>query len=103
MADTRYDDKLNAKLEQHRQLIDLLKREGHEVNLYPIILGTQGSIFKCFEKAMAALGVPKSNQLTLAKKLSTHVITTSAKIIKSRRYLEYQTLKTRTKKPPDRH
>ena len=103
VADTRYDDKLNAKLEQHRRFIDLLKREGHEVNFYPIILGTQGFIFKCFERAMAALGVPKSNQLTLAKKLSTHAITTLAKIIKSRRYLEYQTLKTKIRKPPDRH
>ena len=55
------------------------------------------------ERAMAALGVPKSNQLALAKKLSTHAITTLAKIIKSRCYLEYRTLKTKTKKPPDRH
>ena len=57
VADTRYDDKYKAKIQQHRSLCQILEKEGHEVKLYPIILGTQGSVFDCFKAAMTAVGV----------------------------------------------
>ena len=39
VADTRYEDKYRAKI-QHRSLCQMLEKEGHEVELYPVILGT---------------------------------------------------------------
>ena len=103
VADTRYEDKLKAKAKQHKLLCKLLEKEGHEVEFLPIILGTQGSVSKCFTKAMTALGVSSSDQLTLARKLVEHASTSLQAIIRSRRFLEYQALGPRTKKPPDRH
>ena len=54
VAETRYDDKLKAKIQQHKVLCDLLTREWRDVEFCPIILGTQGSVLKCFSKAMLA-------------------------------------------------
>ena len=102
VADTRYDDKYKAKIQQHRSLCQILEKEGHEVMLYPIIPGTQGSIFNCCKAAMSAVGVQGPQQTALARKLHDHAVTSSSKIIRSRRFLEYQVYKSKTKKPPDR-
>ena len=69
----------------------------------PLPLGTQGAVFECFPKAMTALGVSKSNQMTLARRLSDHALLSLSKIIKSRRQLEYTALGPKAKKPPDKH
>ena len=103
VADTRYEDKLSNKFDQHKLLCRLLALEEHEVQILPIILGTQGAIFECFPKAMTALGVSKSNQMTLARRLSDHALLSLSKIIKSRRHLEYTALGPKAKKPPDKH
>ena len=103
VADTRYEDKLSNKFDQHKMLCRLLALEGHEVQILPIILGTQGAVFECFPKAMTALGVSKSNQMTLARRLSDHALLSLSKIIKSRRHLEYTALGPKAKKPPDKH
>ena len=103
VADTRYEDKLSTKFDQHKLLCRLLTLEGHDVQVLPIILGTQGAVFECFPKAMTALGVSKSNQMTLARKLSDHALLSLSKIIKSRRHLEYTALGPKAKKPPDKH
>ena len=103
VADTRYEDKLSNKFDQHKRLCRLLTLEGHEVQILPIILGTQGAVFECFPKAMTALGVSKSNQMTLARRLSDHALLSLSKIIKSRRHLEYTALGPKAKKPPDKH
>ena len=102
VADTRYDDKYKAKVQQHRSLCQILEKEGHEVKLYPVILGTQGSVFNCFKAAMSAVGVQGPHQMALARKLHDHAVTSLSKIIRSRRFLEYQVLKSKTKKSPDR-
>ena len=102
VADTRCDDKYKAKIQQHRSLCQILEKEGHEVKLYPIILGTQGSVFNCFKAAVSAVGVQGPQQMTLARELHDHAVTSLSKIIRSRRFLEHQVLKSKTKKPPDR-
>ena len=63
----------------------------------------QGSVFKCFKAAMSAVGVLGLQQMALARKLHDHAVTFLSKIIQSRRFLEYQVLKSKTYKPPDRH
>ena len=103
MADTRYEDMYRAKVQEHKSLCQILEKEGHEVKLYPLILGTQGSVFNCFKAAMTAVGVQGPQQTALARKLHDHAVTSLSKIIRSRRFLEYQVLKCKTKKPPDRH
>ena len=102
VADTRYDDKYKAKVQQHRFLCQTLEKEGHEVKLYPIILGTQGSVFNCLKTAMSAIGVQGPQQMALARKLHDHAVTSLSKIIRSRRFLEYKVLKCKIKKPPER-
>ena len=57
VADTRYDDKYKAKIQQHKSLCQILEKEGHKVKLHPTILGTKGSVFDCFKAAMSAVGV----------------------------------------------
>ena len=57
VADTRYEDKHRAKVVRHKSLCQILEKEGYEVKLYRIILGTQGSIFNCVKAAMTAVGV----------------------------------------------
>ena len=56
IADTKYEDKYQAKIQQHKSLCQILEKEGHEVELYPIILGTQVSAFNCFKAATSAVG-----------------------------------------------
>ena len=49
------------------------------MKLYPIILGTQGSVFNCFKAAMSAVGVQGPQQMALAKKLYDHAVTSLSK------------------------
>ena len=63
VADTRYEDKYKAKVQQHRSLCQILEKEGHEVKLYLIILGTQGSVY--FKAARSAVGVQGPRQMAL--------------------------------------
>ena len=50
VADTKYQDKLSTKFDQHKLLCRLLTLEGHVVQILPITLGTQGALFECFQK-----------------------------------------------------
>ena len=96
VADTRYDDKYKAKIQQHRSFCQILEKEGHEVKLYPIILGTQDSVFSCFKAAMSAIGFQGPQQMALARKLHGHAATCLSKIFRSRRFSEYKVLKCKT-------
>ena len=40
--------------------------------------------------------------MALARKLHGHAVTSLAEIIRSRRFLEYQVLKCKTRKPPEK-
>ena len=75
-ADTRYEDKYKARIQQHRSLCQVLEIEGHEVKLYPIILEMQGSVFNCFKSAMSAVGIQAPQQVPpLAAQLQFQVAT----------------------------
>ena len=103
VSDTRHWDKRKAKEQQHKLLCELLRREGHDVEFYPVVLGTQRSVFKCLQKAMTALGVSHSDQKTLARKLSDHATTALRNILRAHRHTEDKILGRKNKEPPDRH
>ena len=74
----------------------ILEKEGHTVEILPIILGTYGSVYTCLFKALSAVKVEAKVQKQLARKLMEHACTAHSKILKQRRYLEH------LKKPPDK-
>ena len=88
VTDTRYEDRYKAKVQQHRTLCQILGKEGHEVKLYPNILGTQGSVLNCFKAAMSAVGIQGLQQMALAGKLHDHAVTSLSKIIRLRRFFD---------------
>ena len=71
VADTKYDDKCKAKIQQHRSLCQILGKEGHEVKLHPINLGTQGSVFNCFKAASQQLESRGHNKWHLQESCTT--------------------------------
>ncbi len=44
-ADTRYLEKVQEKTDEHEVLCTLLRAEGYEVILLPIVLGTAGTLY----------------------------------------------------------
>ena len=104
-AETRYEAKVQEKIEQHEKLRILLEAEGFEVVLQPIILGTTGGIFRSQNDLLDQLGVPKQRQQKLNRRLHIHSIQYMHSIIKARR-LKESTMQghhaARIKKPPDK-
>ena len=61
----------------------------------PIIIGTQGGIFKSSTKALKSLDILTHVQKAVQRKLCDHFVNTLHKIVKQRRHLEA------VKKSPD--
>ena len=55
-------------------LCGFLEVGGHEVQLYPIVMGMQGWIVDCFEAAMTAVVVQGPQQVDFARKLHDHAV-----------------------------
>lgn len=72
-----YEDKYKIQ-----SLCQSLDNKRHDVYLYPIILGLQGSVFNCFKAAMTALAVQSPRQVALGRMLHDHAVTLLAKIIR---------------------
>ena len=62
VANTKYDEMYNAKIQQDRSLCHVYEKEGYEMIVHPVILGVQGSVFNCFKAAMTAFGVQGRNK-----------------------------------------
>ena len=45
-SEVRYNEKLQAKLDQHKQLMQALENAGYHCKVLPLILGTTGGVFK---------------------------------------------------------
>ena len=80
VADTRYEHKYKAKIQQHRSPCQILEKEGHEA-VYPILRETQGSVFNCFKAVMSAVGVQYLQQMVIAGKLHNRAVTSLSRII----------------------
>ena len=102
--ETRYEEKLQEKEQQHSTLIKLLEASGFEAVLCPIILGTIGGIFHSSKKALLELGVPRAAVEKLDQKLHVHSINSMHAIIKLRRLKEQfsSPFHRKEKKPPDK-
>ena len=104
-AETRYVEKVQAKIEQHAQLCKLLEASGFEPVIQPMVLGTTGGIFNAPSQLARELGVDKDRLKRLNNKLHVHSVKTMHSIIKLRRTKEvdmHEPNKTRRKKPPDK-
>ena len=104
-AETRYEAKVQKKVEQHAKLQTLLEAEGFEVVPQPIILGRTGGTFRSHNDLVDQLGVPKHRQQKLNRRLHIHSMQYMRSIIKARR-LNESTMQghhaARIKKPPDK-
>lgn len=71
-------------------LCQFLEVGGHEVKLYPIVMGMQDLIVSCFEAAMTAVVVQGPRQVEFARNLHDHAVISLSNINRARRFLEYQ-------------
>ena len=88
-ADTKVQDKIDEKMEQHRTLRELLLEYGYHCSCMAFPLGHAGAIYKPnFTVLTEQPGVPKTEARTMLKKLHIHAIVCLHNIIKCRRHLE---------------
>ena len=87
-TDTRYTDKYTRKELQHAKLQTLLKQQGYEVILLPLVLGVTGAIYKTNVTALNSLGIERDKAKKLLKELHLHAVLTHHTIIKLRKKLE---------------
>ena len=88
-ADTKVQDKIDEKMEQHGTLRELLLEYGYHCIYMAFPLGHAGAIYKPnFTVLTEQLGVPKTEAHTMLKKLHIHAIICLHNIIKCRRHLE---------------
>ena len=93
VADTRYDDKYKAKIQQHRSVCQILEKKWHEVKLYPIILGTQGSVSQLLQNCHVYSRSPGPTTSGTCEEAAqsccdtfVHAVTSLSKIGRSRRF-----------------
>ena len=104
-AETRYEERLRSKSQQHAQLCQLLEASGYEPVVHTILLGTTGGIFAAQHQMLAELGMERSKLRKLSSKLHVHGIGMMHDIIKLRRVKEshmQEPGRQRKKKPPDK-
>lgn len=104
-SETRYKEKVQQKVQQHKQLCQLLQDAGFEPVIQPIILGTTGGIFESQNQLLAELGVEVSRRTKLNAKLHERNIAVMHNIVKLRQVKESKE-QSRSgqwrKKPPDK-
>ena len=86
-SELRYKEKLQAKLDQHKQLMQALDNAGYQCKLLPVVLGTTGGIFNSNLSYMTTAGVPYERSSAILRQLSTHAIDYMQTIIDFRRRL----------------
>ena len=45
-SELRYKEKLQVRLDQHKQLVQAMENAGYQCNILPVVLGTTGGVFK---------------------------------------------------------
>jgi len=84
--DTRPQNQLNAKKEQHKDLYNTL--QGASVTLHIILLGVGGTIYNTHTlKPFKELGLDSQRVKKLASKLHVHSVNFAAKLVHTRRAL----------------
>ena len=87
-SDTKYEEKLHEKTQQHQEVTNMLTQYGYDVYLKPLPLGFAGTVYKSNLEALMHFGMNKTKAKGTLRKLHTHAITCLHNFIKARRYLE---------------
>ena len=102
--DTRPQDQLARCLNQHHDLIELLKGAGYveqNITVVPLLVGHSGSIYRMHTlDSLDRLGIDKSKAEKCARKIHTEATTSLDSIVKNRRRLEHQLPTHATQKLP---
>ena len=109
--DTRPQNQQTKAEEQHRVLINHLKRQGYKkVQLHVILNGAMGTIYKKVtdEPLIKHLGLDYHQTVKLTRTLNKHAIEYATKIIKTRYALQFNGLPrgnggAQARNPPDPH
>ena len=88
-SELRYKEKLQVKLDQHKQLVQAMENAGYQCKVLPVVLGTtMGGVFKNKVSCMTKAGVSYERSTAILRQLSTHAIGYMQTIIDLRRRLE---------------
>ena len=87
-SELRYKERLQATLDQHKQLMQALENAGHQCKLLPVVLGTTGGVFNSNLSYMTTAGVSYEWSTAILRQLSTHGIDYMQTIIDLMRRLE---------------
>ncbi|KAL6759984.1 hypothetical protein V8C86DRAFT_2561675 [Haematococcus lacustris] len=83
-SDSRWTDQLDRALNQHTNLAQTLRKEGHRVEIRPILLGIGGITYEAHTRQhLLALGVTQDNTTKLLHKLTRHAVETAHSIAKT--------------------
>ncbi|MGQ3286008.1 hypothetical protein, partial [Bosea sp. (in: a-proteobacteria)] len=83
-SDSRWTDQLDRALNQHTNLAQTLRKEGHMVEIRPILLGIGGITYEAHTRQhLLALGVSQDNTTKLLHKLTRHAVETAHSIAKT--------------------
>ena len=86
-ADTRYKEKMQAKLSQHAQLVQYLRDAGWRVqDPYIFLFGVAGTIYKKDLTQLQTLGVSSSNAKKTLTKIRINAVQWVDKLVKTRRH-----------------
>ena len=87
-SEFRYKEKLQAKMDQHKQLVQAMENAGYQCKDLPVVLGTTGGVFKSNLSCMTTAGVSNEGSTAILRQLSTHATGYMQTIIDLRRRLE---------------
>jgi hypothetical protein len=87
-ADTKWQEKRDAKKEQHKMLVTALRQAGWTVETYIILVGRTGTVYKFCKAALEQLGTTRQAACALLVKLSVQAVLAAHNIGMARRRLE---------------
>ena len=88
-ADTKYEETLQKKTDQHTSLCSLLREQGWTVHTpTPFVLGFGGSIYQSSVTTLTSLGVQKSTALHILSRIQRDTAHRASQLVATRRFLE---------------
>ncbi|KAL6753483.1 hypothetical protein V8C86DRAFT_2725858, partial [Haematococcus lacustris] len=83
-ADSRWAEQLDKALNQHTKLAHTIRKEGHTVEIRPILLGIGGITYETHTRQhLLALGVTQNDVIKLLNKLTRHAVEAAHSIAKN--------------------
>ncbi|KAJ9534648.1 hypothetical protein QJQ45_002935 [Haematococcus lacustris] len=83
-SDSRWTDQLDRAINQHTKLAQTIRKEGHMVEIRPILLGIGGTTYETHTRQhLLALGVTQANPTKLSNKLTRHAVESAHSIAKT--------------------